>query len=105
MRHSFRLCSREPKEVPMRIPSPERSDSRFAASLGRATRTLSRCLVCGFRELRTDEVVERGWLLLAECPRCEHRFTQALPGPAELAPAARAPERAAPARPGAAAAA
>ena len=34
-----------------------------------------RCRVCGFSEVRTDEVVDRGQLLLAECPRCEHRFT------------------------------
>jgi hypothetical protein len=37
-----------------------------------------RCGVCGFAELRTDEVVDRGLVLLAECPRCEHRSTQAL---------------------------
>ena len=35
---------------------------------------VARCSVCGFREVRTDEVVERG-LALAECPRCEHRWT------------------------------
>jgi hypothetical protein len=38
-------------------------------------RSVRRCRVCGFAELRTDEVVERGIVLLAECPRCEHRFT------------------------------
>ncbi len=42
----------------------------------RALRTLRRCLVCGFAEVRTDEVVDRGLLLLAECPRCEHRWTE-----------------------------
>ena len=35
----------------------------------------SRCLVCGFAEVRTDEVIDRGLILLAECPRCEHRWT------------------------------
>ena len=35
------------------MPSPER--------------TLWRCLVCGSSEVRTDEVVNRGWVLLAEC--------------------------------------
>ena len=39
-------------------------------------RTLSRCLVCGFSEVRTDEVVDRGVVLLAECPRCRHRWTE-----------------------------
>ena len=41
-----------------------------------AHRTVTRCLVCGFAEVRTDEVVDRGLVLLAECPRCEHRWTQ-----------------------------
>ncbi len=41
-----------------------------------ATRTLTRCLVCGFTEVRTDEVVDRGVVLLAECPRCQHLWTE-----------------------------
>ncbi len=41
-------------------------------------RTLTRCLVCGFAEVRTDEVIDRGLVLLAECPRCEHRWTAPL---------------------------
>jgi hypothetical protein len=44
----------------------------------RMLRRLQRCRVCGFAELRTDEVVDRGLVLLAECPRCEHRSTHAL---------------------------
>jgi hypothetical protein len=54
-------------------------------TLTRALRTLTRCLVCGFREVRTDEVLERGVLLLNECPRCDHRWTER-----PLAPAANA---------------
>ena len=42
-------------------------------------RTLTRCLVCGFAEIRTDEVVDRGVVFLAECPRCEHRWTSRAP--------------------------
>jgi Zn-finger nucleic acid-binding protein len=42
-------------------------------------RTLTRCLVCGFAEVRTDEVVDRGIVFLAECPRCEHRWTSRAP--------------------------
>jgi ribosomal protein S27AE len=38
-------------------------------------RTRSRCGVCGFSEIRTDEVVDRGLVQLSECPRCEHRWT------------------------------
>ena len=56
-----------------------------------ATRTLVHCRVCGSREVRTDEVVDRGLLLLAECPRCQHRWTEdvtpALPAPEQLRPA------------------
>ena len=60
------------------------------------SRSVRRCRVCGFAELRTDEVVEGGIVLLAECPRCEHRFTlRAAPalrvrpaGAREIAPAA-----------------
>ena len=40
-----------------------------------ADRTLTRCLVCGFTEVRTDEVIDRGVVLLAECPRCRHLWT------------------------------
>ena len=61
-------------------------------------RTLSRCLVCGFSEVRTDEVIDRGVVLLAECPRCRHRWTEPRPAAAEgLAPPA-APALARPAR-------
>jgi hypothetical protein len=45
-----------------------------------ATRTLTRCLVCGFTEVRTDEVIDRGVVLLAECPRCRYLWT-VRPGP------------------------
>ena len=39
-------------------------------------RTLIRCLVCGCSEVRTDEVLDLGWVFLAECPRCDHRWTR-----------------------------
>jgi hypothetical protein len=39
-------------------------------------RKLTRCLVCGFAEVRTDEVVDRSPVFLAECPRCDHRWTE-----------------------------
>jgi hypothetical protein len=61
-------------------------------------RTLTRCLVCGCAEVRTDEVIDRGIVFLAECPRCEHRWTSRAP----LAP--RAPQRTARLREAAAAA-
>ena len=43
---------------------------------------MSRCPVCGFAETHDDavEVEDGGVLFLAECPRCEHRWTsRALP--------------------------
>jgi hypothetical protein len=46
-----------------------------------AIRTLVRCLVCGFREVRTDEVIDRGLVLLHECPRCDHRWTRTIERP------------------------
>ncbi|HXV36952.1 MAG TPA: hypothetical protein VEC18_07375 [Myxococcota bacterium] len=47
----------------------------------------TRCAVCGFSEVRTDEVFDRvferdqagRWMFLAECPRCEHRWTSREP--------------------------
>ena len=38
-----------------------------------------RCCVCGFSEVRTDEALDRGVIFLAECPRCEHRWTSQEP--------------------------
>jgi hypothetical protein len=37
------------------------------------------CSICGFSEIRTDEVIDRGILFLAECPRCEYRWTSQEP--------------------------
>lgn len=45
----------------------------------RPSRTLSRCLVCGFTEVRTDEVIDRGVVFLARCPRCDYRWTSREP--------------------------
>ncbi|HKA14634.1 MAG TPA: hypothetical protein VKH41_06425 [Myxococcota bacterium] len=36
------------------------------------------CGVCGSREVHTDAVEQSGWILLAECPRCDHRWTEPL---------------------------
>ena len=41
--------------------------------------SLVRCPCCSGAEVRTDEVVDRGRLYLAECPRCEHRWTSRTP--------------------------
>ena len=38
-------------------------------------RTLRRCPICGSSEVCTDEVVDGGWVLLAECARCDRRWT------------------------------
>ncbi len=47
-------------------------------ALAPIVRTSLRCLVCGFAEVRTDVVLDRGWVLLSECPRCSHRATEPL---------------------------
>jgi hypothetical protein len=39
---------------------------------------VTRCEVCGFGEMQVDEVQSEGRLLLAECDRCDHRFTARL---------------------------
>ncbi len=49
----------------------------------RSVRTLVRCLVCGSTEVRTDEVIDRGVVLLGECRRCHHRWTRLLASAAE----------------------
>lgn len=42
------------------------------------SRFSKQCGVCGCESLRIDEVAFQGWMLLAECPRCQHRWTEAL---------------------------
>ena len=53
------------------------------------SRAQGHCQRCGFSEVRTDEVVDRELMYLAECPRCEHRWTSREPilsMPARLEP-------------------
>lgn len=52
--------------------------TRRSGALGalRHGRTTSRCSICGFTEVFTDEVLDRGAVLIAECPRCDHRWTE-----------------------------
>lgn len=63
------------------------------ATFPAALRTLRRCLVCGSAEVRTDEVVDRGVLLLASCPHCDHRWTESLASESAPAPAPGGPRR------------
>jgi hypothetical protein len=51
----------------------------FLRQTGVTARTQLRCQVCGFSEICTDEVVDRGVVFLAECPHCEHRWTSLEP--------------------------
>ncbi len=44
-----------------------------------SSRTVTRCHLCGFAEVRTDEVIDGEVLYLAECPRCENRWTSRAP--------------------------
>jgi len=54
-------------------------------SVGASFHRRVHCCVCGFSEVRTDEVVDRGVLFLAECPRCEYRWTSQQPIAADSA--------------------
>ncbi len=47
----------------------------MSQALRSTVRTPTRCRVCGCDEVRTDDVLDQGWLQLAECPRCDHRWT------------------------------
>jgi hypothetical protein len=63
---------------PTRAPAPPEGPlrtGRLRIELDAPRRSLVRCRVCGFSEVHTDEVEHRGTLILAECPRCEHRWT------------------------------
>ena len=71
-------------------PSPSCQPIRQVdRAVSAAQPSVSRCRVCGSSEVRTDEVVDRGAVLLAECPRCEHRWTQPAAGPFVVRPPAR----------------
>jgi hypothetical protein len=59
----------------------------------RSSRTLTRCLVCGFAEVRTDEVLDGGVVFLTRCPRCDHRTAERAPTSRPALLAVRAPER------------
>jgi len=63
----------------------------------RRLRPVQRCGVCGFAELRTDEVVDGGIVLLSECPRCEHRAALSLAASRPVRAAAKTVREVAPA--------
>ena len=48
-------------------------------SVGAGFNRRLRCCICGFSEVRIDEALDRGVIFLAECPRCEHRWTSQEP--------------------------
>jgi len=62
-----------------------RGKRSLRGELRRLGRTLTRCVVCGFAEVRTDLVFHRGVLLLHECPHCEHRWTNSAEAAAAVA--------------------
>ena len=68
----------------------------LGAALPGSDRNVARCVVCGSREVTTDEVadVAQRWVLLAECPHCDHRWTESVGAPtvsAAVRPPARVP--------------
>jgi hypothetical protein len=66
----------------------ERSETSQAVTRSAQPRPTTRCGVCGFAEVRTDVAVDRERLVLAECPRCEYRWTARAPE-AQLRPTSR----------------
>jgi len=68
------------------------------STVPRTPREAGPCRVCGCPRVWTDEAVDRGPVLLAECARCQHRWTASLDpasraaGPLRAAPLAIAPE-------------
>jgi len=71
LKNPNRLSSRNSPKNPKKANSLQVIPSR--------DRTVTRCQLCGFAEVRTDEVVDREVLYLAECPRCENRWTSRAP--------------------------
>jgi hypothetical protein len=65
--------------------------------MNRSSRSMSRCLVCGFAEVRSDEAVDGEVVFLGWCPRCDHRWTgrERSVRPAALRTLPEAPTRAA----------
>jgi len=53
----------------------------------RATSCAVSCAVCGCDHVASDEVAHRGRLLLRECTRCRHRWTETPGGPGDREPA------------------
>jgi len=76
-------------DLPAAAPATRRSAVGVITEAARAQRGIARqdappigamdCAVCGSLEVIADTVHEGGWwLLLAECPRCDHRWTRPL---------------------------
>jgi hypothetical protein len=64
----------------MKIGKSAKARRSLQAAMRRIGRTQTRCLVCGFAEVRTDEAFHRGLVLLHECPHCQHRWTRQVAG-------------------------
>lgn len=64
--------------TPMRTRATSRATirDRGRSIPGSTGRRAVRCRVCGFTEVLTDEVLDQGMMLLAECPHCDHRWTE-----------------------------
>lgn len=79
-------ANRNSNRSPGRPGRPGRKEEVFETAR-MPSRTLTWCDVCGFAEVRTDEVLDAEVLFLAECPRCENRWTSREPigGPLPLA--------------------
>jgi hypothetical protein len=72
----------------MKLEDPTMKASHVIGGASASFHRRVRCCICGFSEVRTDEVLDRGVLFLAECPRCDHRWTSLEPiaAPSTAAP-------------------
>jgi hypothetical protein len=84
--HQARVCT--PDDPLKRRDSENCAGARFPSELGAirvdAGVEISRacvgpCPVCGSVVVRADEVFHRVQIRLAECPRCDHRWTTPAP--------------------------
>jgi hypothetical protein len=60
-------------------PPPSRGERAFDAERGA-------CAICGSGDVALDEAFDRGLWMLAECRRCQHRWTEGPSAPGGSAP-------------------
>jgi hypothetical protein len=85
--HPVEQIRPDPHVHPHVCPGAARSARGFGPEAAPAVLAGPRCAVCHGSDVLVDEVLDGGVLLLAECRRCEHRWTS------RARPSARRPRR------------